>query len=632
MAPVEHAVQPDAGSGKHAPPNEKSNGRKMRIRLNYGFTGITAIVVIVVALVYWPAIHANFVWDDWLDFHDRAWLRHGDEWKHFIFRGFNDWTIYFRPLGVALLTLQVRLFDGTPEPMHVVSLGMHLVNTFLVGLLSWRCSAAMSGELKRTYFLIASMLLYGLHPVLIEPVAWIDCQFDLVVTMLTLLGLLANTSIQGTPARATVVAILFFLAACAKESALSFPLLLVIFDWALLCSRQNDGARPVIRDLVGRNWLVCIAMLFTGVVYLAFRHWAIGEIINPFGGSSVSLFGRLQEVCFVYLHYWKTLVWPMSGMSPVHPVDLQQFNVVSMPSLLIDVSAISLAAAGFYLALRRASIAGCMIVAVTAALLPVLHIVPVDFDNSLYHERYAMNALAAICSLLPLLRLRMPITRNQRQLGSPLLAATILFWLAFAVINIRVTLPLWSNNVNLWQWALAENPDSVEAKDGLLSAYIDAKDYANAHKLITRLLADHVPCTNCMLNAAILAISENDPTHAAIALEKVKDSREFITDKQMFRSYLLTTGQMLGLQGHLNDSEQVLRAAMKVDPLDPQPQMSLAMTLALQGKKEEALKVGEAGIALLPPAERAAGHKMLDKAIASSTRSAQQADQAPAKL
>ncbi|OOG42491.1 tetratricopeptide repeat protein [Rhodanobacter sp. C05] len=599
----------------------------MRIKLNYGFTGIAAIVVIVVALVYWPVIHANFVWDDWFDFNERAWLRHGDEWKHFILRGFNDWTNYFRPLGVALFTLQVRLFDGAPGPMHVVSLGMHLVNTLLVGLLSWRSCAAMSSELKRSCFLIASMLLYGLHPVLIEPVAWIGCQFDLVVTMLTLLGLLANSSIQGAHARAAVVATLFFLAACTKESAISFPLLLVIFDWALLSSRQDAGSCPVIRDLVDRNWLACIATSFAGIVYLAFRHWALGEIINPFGASSVSLFGRLQEVCFVYLHYWKTLLWPMSGMSPIHPVDVQQFNIASMPSLLIDAAAIGIVTAGFYLALCRASIIGCMIVAVTAALLPVLHIASVDFDNSLYHERYAMNALAAICSMLPLLRLHMPAIRNRKQLGFPLLAATILFWLAFSVINIRVTLPLWSNNVNLWQWALAENPDSVEAKDGLLSAYINTKDYSNAHKLIARLLAEHVSCANCMLNAAILAISENDPTRAAAALDEAKNSRELVTNKQMFRSYLLVTAHMLALQGHPSDAEQVLRAALKMDPLDPHAQMSLAMTLALQGKKEQAQKVGEAGIALLPPDERGPGQKMLDETIAAGTRSTQQANQ-----
>jgi tetratricopeptide (TPR) repeat protein len=595
-------------------------------KLTYSVAGIALIVT---AIVYWPVVHANFVWDDWLDFHDMPWLRQGDEWKHFVFKDFNNWTNYFRPLVVVLYTLQVRLFDGAPGPMHAVSLGMHLLNTLLVGMLSWRCSTAATSELKRICFLAASMLLYGLHPVLIEPVSWINCQYELVVTMFTLLGLFANTIIQGTSARATTVASLFFLAACAKESAVSFPLLLVIFDLALHFRHH----RSVIRALVGRNWPVYLAMLFSGIVYLVFRHWAVGKIVNPFAtGGSSSLFGRLQETCFIYLHYWKTLIWPMSGMSPIHSVDVQQFNIATMASVFVDIAAIGILATGLYLTLRRSSTTGCMILAVTVALLPVLHIASVNFDNSLYHERYVMIALATICAMLPLLRLHVPIANNRVQPALLLSTSIIFFWLVSAVINIRVTLPLWSNNVSLWQWALTENPDSIEAKDSLLSAYIDTKDYANAHKLIDQLLADHVPCTNCMLNAAILAVAENDPAHAAIALEEVKNSREVVVDKKMFRMYLLTTAEMLALQGHQEDAEQILHNAIKMDPLDPQPRLSLAMALAFQGKEDEARTVGESGIVLLPPEERGPRRQALDEAIASGIRSARPADQSTKKI
>ncbi len=37
-----------------------------------------------------------------------------------------------------------------------------------------------------------SMLLYGIHPALIEPIVWIGCQAELMVTLLTLLAILFN--------------------------------------------------------------------------------------------------------------------------------------------------------------------------------------------------------------------------------------------------------------------------------------------------------------------------------------------------------------------------------------------------------------------------------------------------------
>ena len=589
------------------------------------------LAIVAIAIVYWPVLHAQFVWADLIDFQQHAWLRQGDEWKHYILRDFNYWTNYFRPLVVAFFTLQVRLFDTSPGPMHAVSLGLHLINTLLVGLLSWRLGNQAATR-QSPWPPAGIMLFYGLHPVLIESVAWIGCQFDLIVTMLTLCGVLASTSRMGTAARATIVAILFFLAACSKESAVSFPLIVVIFDWLLLSDSAAAGGnrrsmRDAVRLLIHRNWPTYTAMLFAGFAYLGLRHWALGEITNPFSGHTPSVFGRLQEVCFLYLHYWRTMLWPMSGMSPIHLVDTTLFNTASAKSVLTDAAAIGIALTGFYLALRCVSITGCIIVAVTVALLPALHITPLDFDISLYHERYVMTALTVASVMLPRLLLRVSVIERLRRIGRPLLAVICLCWLLVAVFNIRATLPLWANNVNLWRWAHAMYPDSVTAKSNLLSAYIDINDRADANALVDQLQAQHVSCTYCMLNAATLAITERNPARAATALAAVKDSRELLTDKEAFRSYLLLTGQMLTLQGHLDDAEQVLRATISMDPLDPQAQLSLAVVLAHHGKKEQAIEVAKSAMPLIVPGKRDVAQKTLDRALEEGTRSTQLANQ-----
>lgn len=594
---------------------------------------VASAVVLVVAIVYWPVVHANFIWIDWIDFHDRNWLREGDHWKHFIFRDFNGWTNYFRPLVVGFFTLQVRLFDTMPGPMHAVSLCLHLINTSLVGTLAWRHADEWTSRPKRLCLLGVIMLLYGLHPVLIEPVAWIGCQFELLVTMFVLLSLLANTCIQNGLARAAALAVLFFLAACTKESAVSLPLILVVFDWLHLSSQGATTLRMSTRRLFDRNWLAYSAVFLAGIAYLLFRHWAMGKIVNPFPPSASTALARVQEVCFLYLHYWRTLVWPMSGMSPIHLVDTARFDTVDFSSVLIDMTSIGMVLASLILALKRRSTLGCMVLAVTAALLPVLHIASVDFDPSLYHERYAMTALSIVCVLLPRLRPRLPDSDSFRRLAAPLLGTTLLFWLAFAVINIRATLPLWANNVNLWNWALVEYPQSTDAMNNLLSAYIEAKDYPHARGLIDRVQSRHLDCVNCMLNAAILAIAEQDPARAAAALEIVRHSKKLTYDKDLYHSYLLATGRMLTMQGYLGDAVQVLRAAVDVAPYDPQPRLSLAVALALQGKKAEALAMGEPAIAASASTqdERSRLHTMLDAAIASGQKSAQKSVQAPAK-
>lgn len=595
------------------------------------FAAVAAILV--VAIIYWPVVHANFVWIDWTDFHDRNWLRAGDSWKHYIFRDFNGWTNYFRPLVVGFFTLQIRLFDNMPGPMHAVSLCLHLINTLLVGLLAWRLTNAQLSPPRRACVLGIIMLLYGLHPVLIEPVAWIGCQFELLVTMFTLLSLLADNHIRGTAARAAVLATLFFLAACTKESAVSLPMILAIFHWLQLPSQDTMTLRSSVRRLLSRNWATYIALFVAGIAYLIFRHWALGTVVNPFPATASPAVARLQEFCFLYLHYWRMLVWPMSGMSPVHPIDTTRFNAANLSNVLTDLVAIGILLAGSILALKRRSALGCMVLAVTAALLPVLHIASVDFDPSLYHERYAMTALAIVCIMLPRLPWRLPESDSLRRLSSPVLGVALLFWLSFAVINIRVTLPLWADDLTLWRWALVEYPQSTDAINNLLRTYIKAGDHIRAHELVDRLQSEHLDCTDCMLNAAFLAISEKDSAHAAAILETVRHSRTLAYHKNTYYSYLFAMGEMLLMQGHLDDAVQVLHAAIKVEPLDPQPKISLAMALALQGKKAESLEIGEPAIAASPISQNEQNrlHGMLNAAIETGLKSAQPLAKMPSK-
>jgi hypothetical protein len=582
---------------------------------------LAAALAAFVAVVYWPVVHGQFIWDDVVDFHEMAWLRYGNDWQHVILRGFNLWTQYFRPLVVGLLAIEVRAFDVQPAPMHAVSLLIHLLNTLLVGALALRVAAQDVSNKARAGILSVAMLLYGLHPVLIEPVAWIDCQFDLVVTLLTLLGLLANLTFRGALLRPLAVATCFFLAACAKESAVTFPLLLIVFDWMQIRRSGSNGFAADLRALLVRNGAVYAATFVAGIAYLVFRHWGLGQAVpTTSSGEGLTGLGHLQEIAFLYLHYWRTLVWPMTGLSPIHPVDVLAFNTATAASLAIDVAAIALFVSGIVMALRRNPTIGCLVVAVSCSLLPVLHIVTVSFDLSLYHERYAMTAVAVACALLPAVWMNLSLPQQTARLALPVATTVLALWLALAVVNIRVTLPLWSSNVQLWRWALNNYPDSVEAKDGLLTAYISTHDTANAHRLIDKLIADDVPCGNCMLNTAILAISENNLPLASAMLDRLRSTRDVATDPRMRRMFLRTEGQLRMMQGDSAHAEQDFYSASAMDPLDPEPQIWLAVTLATEGKPDEARRIGAAAILLLPPEEREQRRKGLEAVLAANAK------------
>jgi tetratricopeptide (TPR) repeat protein len=582
-------------------------------------------VLIAIALIYWPAIHGKFVWIDVPDFVQMTWLRQGDAWKHYIFKDFDNWVNYFRPLVVGLFTLQLRLFNSTPGPMHVVSITIHLINTLLIGLLARQCSqTAMRNSKQQALWLIVPMLLYGLHPVLAESVAWISCQFDLIVTLFMLLGLLANTCIEHPSRRAITVAACFFLAACAKESAAAFPLTLAVFEWARQPWKPKDSLLSRVGIFIARNWQVYLALLVAGIAYLAFRYWALGQLVDAESDGTLSTFSRLQEASFTYLHYWEMLFWPMHGMSPIHDYSAQQFLAVTPISLLIDAAAIGIAAASLYLAIRHSSPMACVVLAMTVTLLPVLHIIPAPFAPSLYHDRYVITSLAVMCAMLPLIRLPAGINALDIKLLRPVAITIGCFWLLLSIIDIRMTVPLWSNDIALWRWALVMDPDSIFAKSSLLNAYINDADYKDARKLTNQMLAEHTPCTTCMLGVAILALDQSDPARAQQALDVLKNTKGIALDQQIFGIYLTLTGQMLKMQGKLDESEATLRQAMTVTPFDAKPPMLLALTLARKGKESDARAYAEHSIAMFPPEQRDTMRRKVDIAIEANLELAKQ--------
>src|SRR5262249_53385997 len=155
------------------------------------------------------------------------------------------------------------------------------------------------------------MLFYGLHPALIEPVVWISAQFDLLVTFFTLASVLLNRTLRSLWIRALAVAFCFFLAACAKESAITIPLLLLLFDWMGVDAGHPRDWTGQLRALFQRQWPVYASILTAGACYLALRYWALGMLVHPITREPMLSLERWQTISFTYLTYWRILAWPM---------------------------------------------------------------------------------------------------------------------------------------------------------------------------------------------------------------------------------------------------------------------------------------------------------------------------------
>jgi hypothetical protein len=306
----------------------------------------------------------------------------------------------------------------------------------------------------------------------------------------------------------------------------------------------------------------------------------------------------------------------MSTIGPIHPYDVHAFAAVTAHSLAVTAGAAVLATAGAYAFYRRA-ILGTLVLGVSAALLPVLNLLPIALSESLYHDRYAATAIAVAGVLLPLWLQEVFADSRLRALRRPGILAGVI-WLLFAVINVRVTVPLWGDEASLWQWASKQHPDSIDIKQHVLATYIARDERPAARVLADELVADERSCPFCMLNAADLALADGDAARAERALGRLRGEPLIKHDRRCLRGYILASGRLLELRRDFGAAETAFRDAVSLDAFDPLPRMALASLLAREGRRGEARDEAGRALALFAPDERDAWRRKFEQTLSSA--------------
>ena len=182
-------------------------------------------VCVLTILVYRPAWHGGFIWDD-----DRYvthnYLLTAPDGLRQIWFSLESPSQYF-PLSYTVLRIERSLWGLNPTGYHWVSLFFHIANAFLV----WRvlCRLRVPGS-----WLAAAV--FALHPVQVESVAWISEMKNLLMGfffLLTLLAWIEYADATGKRRRVFYLAALSFsvLALFAKSTACTLPAALFLILW-----------------------------------------------------------------------------------------------------------------------------------------------------------------------------------------------------------------------------------------------------------------------------------------------------------------------------------------------------------------------------------------------------------------
>lgn len=449
-------------------------------------------VAAAVFFVFLPILKHQFVsWDDDVFLYRNLSFR-GLGWTQlrWMFTTFHHGP--YQPVVWLSYAVDHLLWGMDPAGFHLTGLLLHCANAALVFLVGRRLLGLARSEddgPSLDLAAAAAALLFALHPLRVEPVAWAAARRDLMSGTFFLCALLSHLRARARPAF-----IFYCLSLLAKPMGIGLPLVLAVLDVHVL--RR------------GPRWKEKLPYILpaAAAAALAWRGQAAAGAT-----ASAEVFGplkRLAQAAYAHSFYLAKTAWP-EGLAPMYE-RLLNFDPLGPRFLTAAAASLALAAAAYALR-RRWSAFWASWLAYVVILAPVLG--AVKYGSQLVADRYSYLP-GLVLSLLAagvLLRLmgRSPSRRRAVAAG----ACVVIIVLAGLT---RRQLAYWRDSETLYLRILALDPGQTVARNNLglvLAAKGRTEEALEQYRLALRLRPCYASAHN-NLGAALLQSGRLDEAEA----------------------------------------------------------------------------------------------------------------------
>src|SRR5688572_28039545 len=415
-------------------------------------------------LALWPSLDGDYVYDDRVLVQQNPTIRSVEGLRSAWSGAYWDFLQletakqlgYWRPLTAVALHLGWRLGAGEPGAFHALSLALHLLAVGAVFHLARRL--ARSVEVGGF-----AALLFGVHPVQVEPVAWISAINDPLYGAALLWGLVAYLRWRERGSRGVPIAAAccFALGLLAKENAVELLPLALALDLGRVPRERPEGGRG--DRLAGLRTLANAYGTFLAVLLLwwlarvaVFGEWSagVGRVTTQLNIAGVD---RLWLRAELFGGFVSLLAWP-SSLSLFREIDpvLPRLGDASFLAALGWALAWLAAAVWSFAARARPALTGLLMAA--AGVAPAL----VRFESLgrfVLSDRFLYVSVAGLAFLVAWIA--------QRRLPKVLAFGLLGLLVAGAVLRSRARAQDWRDEERLFRATVEASPDSVYARWGL---------------------------------------------------------------------------------------------------------------------------------------------------------------------
>lgn len=590
---------------------------------------LTWAALAVCALAVWAVIggardFAFVLWDDDHNIQQNAHLS-GVTWENLRWM-FTDTTYSRRYLPLTWLGWEVEhdLFGLTARSAHLGNILFHLLNTFLVfsvikaAMRIWLAGKNSAGPLAANTAAAIGALLWALHPLRVEVVAWASGRiYAQAACFLLVAAWCWLRALESAPGSAAARRFRWCAAGALALSLLTYPLalsfvgVLFVLEWSLAgaaapsprSGRAEGGAAPT--RGVGPVLEKVLPCLVITTVILGLTLWARTNVsavgwkppvtLEQFGAGS-----RFLQACYVWAYYlWK----------PLLPFDLSPFYTRLLAfspgdwEFVLSLAVVAAITAGLFL--RRTRWPGLWLLWLCHLLVlaPVLGLTEhPHFTNDRYS--YLASVLWSVGLAVVLVQLW-----PRRTLRITVLAAAGAGLVALGLLSLKQT-AVWQNTESLGRHMIAtmgDHPRRFEIYSRMASALRAEGRLAESNPYYLQSLGGDPSAADRALAQARQLEVQGRPREAFVQYLLAAQLRPELAEPK------LRLGSILLADDRAAEALPYLADAVRLEPGSADAQVTLGWALNRAGQAPEAIPHFETALRLSP--DEPAAHSGLGTAL-----------------
>jgi hypothetical protein len=268
----------------------------------------TLLLVLLVFIMYFPVLKADYIWDDDAYVVNNSNLQNAQGLVRIWLEPKTSPQYY--PLVFSTFWIERQLFGLNPHISHLINICLHILNALILWVLLRKLG------LEAAFFIA---LAFALHPVHLESVAWISERKNVLSAFFYLFSMLAYL-VYSLPRKMIVAKARF-------RSIVLYLTSIFLFVCALM-SKTVTATLPVIllfilwwkKDKLKKwDWLAISPLFILGIVFGLSTVWLEVHHVGALGDEwNLSLVGRFLLAGRAIWFYIGKLIWP-NALSFIYP-------------------------------------------------------------------------------------------------------------------------------------------------------------------------------------------------------------------------------------------------------------------------------------------------------------------------